>query len=68
MEPSPPVFDTTAAIAAVDTPAVGDFRIGNSIPRLRMNGAKGISFSVVISYSHPDRSGGKSVENAKSES
>src|SRR4029077_19408890 len=37
-EPSPPAFDTAAAISGVDTPAIGAWMIGNSIPSLRRNG------------------------------
>ena len=42
MEPSPPAFDTAAAISGVDTPAIGACMIGSSIPSLRRNGSKGL--------------------------
>jgi hypothetical protein len=37
MEPSPPAFDTAAAISGVDRAAIGAWMIGNSIPSLQRN-------------------------------
>jgi hypothetical protein len=38
-EPTSPAFDTATAISGVDTPAIGAWMMGDSIPSFRMKGS-----------------------------
>src|SRR5262249_11391111 len=44
IEPTAPALATAAAISGVDTPAIGAWIIGSSIPSLRRKGSKRLSF------------------------
>src|SRR5262249_23441166 len=58
MEPTPPAFETAAAISGVDTPAIGAWMIGNSIPSLQRNGSKAFLL-LKWGYSSPARMEGE---------
>ena len=48
MEPRPPALDTAAAMSGVDTPAIGAWMIGSSIPSMRSNASTKLSLSGVV--------------------